>query len=889
MLKINIIFILILANIFIYVLTEVDKNNKINRVLNDYKKRTETTYKNVTYNEIKTSDILVKYIQKNSIDILSKAKNATKNDKAILRKELYDKIYDRYLQVKARWGIYQLQFTLPDNKVFLRMHKPEKFGDDIGKIRYSIRYVNKHKKILRGLEGGKITHAIRNIYPLFDKNGVYLGLVEISFTTLFIQDFFKNLNNLHTHILIHKENFKNEIWDEENVKLKYNTSTEHNDYNILLSDIHTKDICVINNSEKIKPIKSDIKYNISKGKAFSTYIKHNGNSFNYHTNKNHVDIISFIPILNTKNNTTGWIVSYEIDQNISDIVFYTNTFRIIILIMLSIIFYFLYKTINQKNILKEKVKEQTAELQNSLSNVKSQQSFIETLMDNSPLPIFYKNINGVYLGVNKEFENVFGYDKEQIIGKSIYDIVPKEIADECHKQDLEVFNNPDLKQEYSNIIKNIKTSEEFNVYFHKKAFLDKNRKVKGLIGAVVDVTKQKRYEKEITEQSAKLFELNIFLEDKVKERTKDLQNAQRLAKLGTWELDIQTHILKWCDEAYKIFEVDKKETLYFKDFLNLIHIDDGLKFFDSYNNKHLIEHGAYVLVHRITTKKGHTKYIEERCETIYDKNNNPILSRGTVQDITEQKIIEIELKEKTDQMIKQAKLAQMGELLSMIAHQWRQPLGSISSAVISIKNKLLLNKFDLSKETERNNFLEFLDKKLNNISNYNEFLSKTIDDFRNFYKEDKETSNILLSDSVKNALNIIDSSLKNNNIKVNTQFNDKNTIDVYQSEIIQVLLNILKNSEDNFIEKNIENRTIDIVTQEENDNISIFIKDNGGGIENKIIKDIFEPYFSTKDLRNGTGLGLYMSKQIIEDHHKGILNAVNKDDGVEFKITIKRK
>ena len=341
MLKINIIFILILANIFIYVLTEVDKNNKINRVLNDYKKRTETTYKNVTYNEIKTSDILVKYIQKNSIDILSKAKNATKNDKAILRKELYDKIYDRYLQVKARWGIYQLQFTLPDNKVFLRMHKPEKFGDDIGKIRYSIRYVNKHKKILRGLEGGKITHAIRNIYPLFDKNGVYLGLVEISFTTLFIQDFFKNLNNLHTHILIHKENFKNEIWDEENTKLKYNTSAEHDDYNILLSDIHTKDICVINNSEKIKPIKSDIKYNISKGKAFSTYIKHNGNSFNYHTNKNHVDIISFIPILNTKNNTTGWIVSYEIDQNISDIVFYTNTFRIIILIMLSIIFYFL--------------------------------------------------------------------------------------------------------------------------------------------------------------------------------------------------------------------------------------------------------------------------------------------------------------------------------------------------------------------------------------------------------------------------------------------------------------------------------------------------------------------------------------------------------------------
>ena len=248
---------------------------------------------------------------------------------------------------------------------------------------------------------------------------------------------------------------------------------------------------------------------------------------------------------------------------------------------------------------------------------------------------------------------------------------------------------------------------------------------------------------------------------------------------------------------------------------------------------------------------------------------------------------EVEKNRQKDQKIfEQSKMAQMGELISMIAHQWRQPLGAIGSSVVSVQNKLLLGKYDLDDKAQREEFIKYVQTKFKDIAEYTEFLSKTIDDFRGFYKQNKEKEFISLKEIIENTLNIIQSPMENHNIKFYLQFSQAEPLNIYKNELIQVILNILKNSEDNFIDQNLDEKKITIKSYENTDFQIIEIEDNGGGIPQNILLNIFEPYFSTKDEKNGTGLGLYMSKIIVEEHHDGEIKAINTQDGVKFIISL---
>jgi signal transduction histidine kinase len=228
----------------------------------------------------------------------------------------------------------------------------------------------------------------------------------------------------------------------------------------------------------------------------------------------------------------------------------------------------------------------------------------------------------------------------------------------------------------------------------------------------------------------------------------------------------------------------------------------------------------------------------------------------------------------------------MGEMISMIAHQWRQPLGAISSSVLSIQTKKESQQFDLANFQEREEYLRFTDKKLDNISEYVQVLSSTIDDFRNFFKPNKDKEYVSLTTPIIRALNIVKHSMHSKNIELITEFKNDDKILMYQNEMMQVILNILKNCEDNFIEKSVNNAKIIITSKKEDNHYCIEILDNGGGIAEEILPKIFDPYFSTKDEKNGTGLGLYMSKIMIEEHAGGKLDVFNDRDGVYFCITI---
>ncbi len=245
-----------------------------------------------------------------------------------------------------------------------------------------------------------------------------------------------------------------------------------------------------------------------------------------------------------------------------------------------------------------------------------------------------------------------------------------------------------------------------------------------------------------------------------------------------------------------------------------------------------------------------------------------------------------EIKEKEKQLYAQSRLAQMGEMISMIAHQWRQPLGAISASVIGIKTKVQMQKFDLKSVEGREEQEKYLMQKLDKMGTYVEHLSETIEDFRNFFKPNKEKTTVNLEDIINKALNIVHPGLLDHHIKIEKDIHFNETIETYNNEILQALLNILKNAIDHFATEKITSPLIMIKGYEEAGNFIIEISDNGGGIPENILDKIFDPYFSTKDDKNGTGLGLYMTKTMIEDHCKGKINVKNINEGAHFKITL---
>lgn len=226
-------------------------------------------------------------------------------------------------------------------------------------------------------------------------------------------------------------------------------------------------------------------------------------------------------------------------------------------------------------------------------------------------------------------------------------------------------------------------------------------------------------------------------------------------------------------------------------------------------------------------------------------------------------------------MIAQSRHAAMGEMISMIAHQWRQPLTTIS---MDVNNILADIELDTINEEE-------LKKISEDIIEKTQYMSKTIDDFRNFFKPEKSTELINLQDLINNTISITKSSLENHDINLELSCKSIIKIETYSRELLQVLINIVKNAKEAF-EKNTNNRYIKIYCKEKKDFVQINIENNGSKIPENIIEKIFEPYFTTKDKNVGTGLGLYMSKIIVEKHLNGKIEVQNLEEAVRFSIKL---
>jgi signal transduction histidine kinase len=237
-------------------------------------------------------------------------------------------------------------------------------------------------------------------------------------------------------------------------------------------------------------------------------------------------------------------------------------------------------------------------------------------------------------------------------------------------------------------------------------------------------------------------------------------------------------------------------------------------------------------------------------------------------------------------LLQQTTQTQISEMIGMLAHQWRQPLTSISSTVADIQLGLLLNTHDLSSPEGEEAFKQSLNAQLNDLSASTEYLSSIIERFSTFFKPDRDKQEIDPNTISDNALDIIESTLNASYITVERQYNALNTISAYPNELTQVILSILKNAHENFVQRKIPQPVITITTTDINNKVQIDIRDNGRGIKSDILEKIFDPYFSTHTEKNGKGLGLYTAKSIIEEHSGGTLNATNTHEGVCFSIIL---
>jgi len=245
----------------------------------------------------------------------------------------------------------------------------------------------------------------------------------------------------------------------------------------------------------------------------------------------------------------------------------------------------------------------------------------------------------------------------------------------------------------------------------------------------------------------------------------------------------------------------------------------------------------------------------------------------------EQRITETlaELRRKDQMMILQDRLAVMGEMINNIAHQWRQPLNTLG---------LLIQKLPLFYDSADFN-RKFLEDNTANAMKMIQHMSRTIEDFRNFFRSDKEKVTFNVGQVIEHTIALIEKSFKDLQISIDFQTLGDPVINGYPNEFAQVILNVLMNSRDALVGNNSGDAAISINSFTERGKTVVTITDRAGGIDGEIIDRIFEPYFSTKGPEQGTGIGLYMSRTIIETNMGGSLTVCNTGDGAEFRIEVK--
>mgnify|MGYP005989471103 CR=1 FL=1 len=350
------------------------------------------------------------------------------------------------------------------------------------------------------------------------------------------------------------------------------------------------------------------------------------------------------------------------------------------------------------------------------------------------------------------------------------------------------------------------------------------------------------------------------------------QNEQKYALLFNYSNDgfiiseikeNKTSILSLNNTALKITGHYSNEILE-KDFFDL---------FKDLDLKEIIESKSLFKTVHLITKDKQIRTIE--LNVIIYTNEKEKLLFSSLRDITERTLLKEEKLKQQNILIQKSKMAAMGEMIGNIAHQWRQPLSQISGLFFDIESAYDYRELDK----------KYLSQRVNDANDLLEYMSKTIDDFRNFFNPTSIKEEFLINDAISRAMKILKATLEYYKIDIQIDCDEKYKINGFRNEYTQAIVNIISNAKDILVDKKIKNAKIKVYVKEVKDDIVLYIEDNAGGIDTSIIDKIFDPYFTTK-YEYGTGIGLYMTKLIIEEKMNGTINVENLNNGAVFSIKI---
>lgn len=387
---------------------------------------------------------------------------------------------------------------------------------------------------------------------------------------------------------------------------------------------------------------------------------------------------------------------------------------------------------------------------------------------------------------------------------------------------------------------------------------------------------------------------------KLKESEARFRTLFDVAPVMINSFDEQGNLVFWNQECEKVFGWSKEELMKTKDPLSLFYPDpkdkeavianlrnafefkewhpvtkDGQIVTNMWTNIHMPSGEIIHVGYDISAQRSYEVELSKRAKELekakwkLEELNNTLERRVKEE-------IEKNLKQQL-LLLQQHRLAQMGEMIGNIAHQWRQPLSQINSCVLIID--AYCEKENALKETS-------VRDKFNEIEALTDYMSKTIDDFQNFFNPDKKKKVFNLYETLQNAYRIVEGALKANSIDVEILIDKNIKIDSYMQELEHVFIIILNNAKDALTANEIKKPKIRVSAEEEKNFIILKFCDNALGIKPEIIEKIFEPYFTTKHKSQGTGLGLYMAKMIVEEGLQGSLQAYNKDNGACFELQL---
>ena len=514
----------------------------------------------------------------------------------------------------------------------------------------------------------------------------------------------------------------------------------------------------------------------------------------------------------------------------------------------------------------------------------SESSFRNFFEKNSSVMMLIEPGSGRIVNANHAAETFYGHPRAKLLAMRIDEInlmPPEEIALERHRairEDRAHFRFPHR----------LASGEVREVEVYSTPTLVAGNTL--LFSIVHDVTERARADAALQES-----------ERRFRTQSQRLQEVIWGTDAGTWEWNVQTGETIFNERWAQIlgFTLRELSPVDIDTWTNLSHPEDLLRSRELQRRCFERESPTFECETRMRHKDGHWVWVLDRGSVVeWTEDGKPLRMSGTHQDITERKSLEEEirhrqvlledlnrsldgrvhqaldeLREKDQMLIIQGRQAAMGEMIGNIAHQWRQPLNALGMILSNLKDAYRFGELDLA----------HLERSVADGSVLVQEMSSTINDFRNFFRPDKEPSAFSALAQIRQAMAMVDAGFRNTGITLEIQSQGDMILRGFPNEYSQVILNLLTNAQHAIQKSGTQGGLVTIALSTEGNAGCVHVRDNGGGIPSEILEKVFEPYFSTKEM--GTGIGLYMSKQIIERSMGGRIEARNIDRGAEFTIS----